>query len=155
MVVMRGTRTAELVRLARAIALDRHAGQVDKAGRPYGDHLRRVAERLPEELQPVGWLHDVLEDTATSAADLAELGIPARLIAAVEALTRRADEAPASYYRRVRADAIALQVKSADLSDNADPARLAVLEPETRARLVGKYDAARLALGLDRDTPDA
>jgi hypothetical protein len=137
------------VATARAIALAAHAGQVDKAGHPYVTHPERVAARLgrPEE-QAAAWLHDVLEDTPTTSADLRAAGIPHAVVAAVEALTRRWDEAPAAYYARVRADPIALAVKAADIADNTDPVRLGRLDEAVAARLSAKYRAARVALGL-------
>jgi hypothetical protein len=39
-------------------------------------------------------------------------------------------------------------VKEADLAHNADPARLAVLDEPTRARLTEKYARMRALLGL-------
>ena len=64
------------------------------------------------------------------------------------ALTKRAGEAPESYARRIRATPGALLVKAADLAHNADPARLAVLDEPTRARLTEKYARMRALLGL-------
>ena len=55
---------------ARQFAVEAHAGQTDKAGRPYVEHLQRVAEALPEHLQAAGWLHDVIEDTPVDAETL-------------------------------------------------------------------------------------
>ena len=56
---------------AKDIATKAHEGQVDKAGMPYIDHPRRVAERVAQvdgrpEAIAVAWLHDVVEDTATN-----------------------------------------------------------------------------------------
>jgi hypothetical protein len=39
-------------------------------------------------------------------------------------------------------------VKAADIADNTDPARLAVLDEPTRERLIEKYATARRLLGL-------
>ena len=46
---------------AEDMARKAHTGAVDKAGAPYIDHPKRVADRLstPEE-KVVGWLHDVV-----------------------------------------------------------------------------------------------
>ena len=41
----------------------------------------------------------------------------------------------------------------ADLAHNADPARLAVLEPATRTRLTAKYAQVRALLGLTAGEP--
>jgi len=133
---------------AQRIATVAHAGQTDKAGQPYIGHPGRVAARLTGDqlAEAAAWLHDVLEDTGTTAADLTAQGIPASVISAVEALTRRDGEAPDDYYARVAANPLALQVKRADMADNTDPERLARLDPALRARLEAKYDHARLVL---------
>jgi hypothetical protein len=45
---------------ARAIAEWAHRGQVEPSGRPYIEHVRRVAARVSSEAASVAWLHDVL-----------------------------------------------------------------------------------------------
>ncbi|MFT4036278.1 MAG: hypothetical protein QM679_11960 [Patulibacter sp.] len=139
--------TSEAV-AAEAIARAAHAGQADKAGRPYVEHVRRVADAVDPADVAVAWLHDVLEDTDVTAQDLAAAGISPQTIAAVEAITRRDGETSADYYRRVRANAAALRVKASDIADNASPERLAQLDDATRQRLTGKYTDARKALGI-------
>lgn len=123
-----------------------HEGQLDKAGRPYIEHPARVMARLegPYERMAAA-LHDVLEDTDVTAADLRAAGCPEPVIAAVDALTKRPGEPLEESMRRAAADPIARRVKLADIADNADPARLALLAPETAARLRRKYtESARL-----------
>ena len=129
--------------LAESLATKVHAGQVDKAGAPYIDHPRRVAERVAEvdgrpEAIAVAWLHDVVEDTVTTLDDLRAAGFGEDIVAAVHAMTRRPDEGDA-YYRRVAADNLARVVKLADVWDNTDPERVAQLSAEDRARLAEKY----------------
>lgn len=56
-----------------------HEGQVDKAGRPYIEHVRAVAAGLTpfgDELVMAGLLHAVIEDTAWTAGQLLAAGIP-------------------------------------------------------------------------------
>lgn len=136
-----------------ALAVAAHAGQTDKAGRPYAEHLRAVAEGVrdrggsPAQIA-AGWLHDAVEDAALSEEWLAGAALPDEVKAMVRALTRRPGEEPESYARRVRATPGALLVKEADLAHNADPARLAVLDPATRDRLTAKYARIRTLLGL-------
>src|SRR5690606_11747524 len=91
------------------------------------------------------WLHDVVEDTPVTLADLEE-SFPAEVTIAVDALTRRPGEDPADYYARVRAVPLALAVKLADLADNSDPQRLARLDAATRDRLIAKYARAQAEL---------
>jgi (p)ppGpp synthase/HD superfamily hydrolase len=138
-----------LTATAQRIATEAHAGQTDKAGQPYIGHPGRVAARLTgdEQAEAAAWLHDVIEDTQTTATDLAAQGIPANVVAAVEALTRGNGEPPDDYYARVAANPLALKVKRADIADNADPERLAHLDPAIRERLTAKYDHARVVLG--------
>jgi (p)ppGpp synthase/HD superfamily hydrolase len=134
---------------AETIARAAHAGQVDKTGAPYIDHPRRVAARVEaDEARAVAWLHDVVEDTAVTLDDLAAQ-FPAEVVQAVRVLTRRDDDRGEEYYRRVRANPLALAVKLADIADNTDPARQADLDPATRRRLAAKYRHARAVLTGD------
>lgn len=137
-----------LVGKARQLAERAHAGQVDKAGRPYIEHLTRVALAVadrtesPGLLQAVAWLHDVLEDTDVRVQDLHEAGMPAEVVEAVVAITHHPNEPRVDYYARVKANELARLVKLADVADNADPNRLALLDDETRQRLHRKYTIA-------------
>lgn len=129
-----------LVTLARGLAEKAHGGQVDKAGQPYISHPARVAARLETDYEiAVAWLHDVLEDTDLTVQDLRDYGLPQQVVSAVEALTRRLGEDPQEYYQRVAGDRLATRVKFADLEDNSDPVRLALLDESTRTRLIAKY----------------
>lgn len=140
--------TTPLVQLAQAIAVRAHTGQVDKNVRPYIGHPARVAERVggDDGAQIVAWLHDVVEDTEVSLEDLRRQ-FPDFVVDAVDAMSKRTGEPLDDYYARVRADPIARAVKLADIADNTDPDRLALLEEPTRLRLLAKYDHARRALG--------
>ena len=91
-------------------------------------------------------LHDVLEDTSTTAADLVAAGIPHPVIDAVDAVTKRDGEPVETYFERVRANPWAVMVKTADNADNTDPVRVAELDAETRERLHNKYVRARALL---------
>ncbi|OBI89766.1 guanosine-3',5'-bis(diphosphate) 3'-pyrophosphohydrolase [Mycobacterium sp. 1245805.9] len=134
-----------------------HAGQVDKAGFPYIGHLERVAGYVdPSDplAQTAALLHDSIEDTSLTSYDLADHGIPAPAIEAIELLTRRPDQNAEDYYQAVRENALAREVKLADLADNSDPARLALLPDALHARLTRKYSAAYRALGACVDDGD-
>ncbi|NEC68989.1 HD domain-containing protein [Streptomyces sp. SID9727] len=136
-----------------ALAREAHAAQRDKAGRPYTEHLAAVAEGVrsrggSDEQIAAAWLHDAVEDDALSAEWLAGAALPQAVKDMVLAVTKRAGEDPEAYTRRILATPGALLVKEADLAHNADPARLAVLEPATRTRLVAKYARVRALLGL-------
>jgi len=143
---------ATQVLLARTIATVAHLGQADKNGVDYIGHPRRVAGRLPDATgQAVAWLHDVLEDTRVTATTLTTLGVRADIIVAVQLLTRSDDVASEDYYAAIRSDPVARAVKLADIADNTDPSRTALLHPTTRERLAMKYAKARAALSAETD----
>jgi hypothetical protein len=134
-----------LLNLAARVSRAAHEGQMDKAGRDYyRAHVANVVARLviaghDDTVLAVGFLHDVLEDTATTEAELRAC-FPAEVVDAVVALTRRDAEHPDAYYARVRSNPLALCVKlDGDIPSNTDPRRLALLDPVTRARLRRKY----------------
>ena len=137
----------EQLTLAISIATAAHAGQTDKAGAPYSGHLERVAARCTDPVvKTVAWLHDVLEDTDVSADDLATLGISDEVIKAVVLMNRNGAASPDQYYVDIRSNPLSLGAKLADIADNSDPTRLALLPAELQTRLVAKYTKALAAL---------
>lgn len=143
----------DLVTTAREIATRPHHGQADKAGAPYIGHPARVAAHAAaaggdERVVAAAWLHDVVEDTEVTPEDLRAAGVPDDVVAAVVAVSKVPGESVEGYFARVRSDPLAIAVKTADLADNTDPARLAVLDAATRERLVAKYERARRLLGV-------
>lgn len=99
-------------------AMFAHYDQVDKSGKPYMEHVLRVAfAQADEEARVVAFLHDVVEDSKVSFEDLRK-EFPEKIVEQVEALTRRKGERYASYIRRVAHYGIASRVKIADLKDN-------------------------------------
>lgn len=80
---------------ARLLARTAHAGQIDKAGRPYHEHVEAIAELLAErghDAQIAGLLHDTIEDTDLTPHDLRAAGVPERVVQAVLSVTRRPGE---------------------------------------------------------------
>ena len=158
----------EMVRLADSIADKAHEGQTDRNGWPYISHPRRVAlgarklvsemaaathpdsslEELKTEAQIVALLHDTVEDTGVSLAYLAR-HFSARIVDAIDALTRRPGESYETYLGRVRVNDLARLVKLADVADNTDPQRMALLDESTRAKLTDKYKYSLKLLQLD------
>lgn len=131
--------------LDRAIALaaTAHVGQVDKAGAPYILHPLRVMMAVDgEHAQMTAVLHDIIEDTETTVADLAAAGFPAPVIAAVVALTKLPGMTRMDAARMAAADPIARIVKLADLADNMRLDRIAEPTDHDRARLL-EYAAVR------------
>lgn len=147
--------TTPLLTLAEveALAREAHAHQTDKAGRPYAEHLRAVAEGVrarggDDEQIAAAWLHDAVEDDALTEEWLRGAALTRRTKDIVLALTKRAGEPPQTYARRILDTPGACLVKESDLAHNADPARLAVLDEPTRTRLTEKYATMRALLGL-------
>ncbi|MFE4305424.1 HD domain-containing protein [Streptomyces sp. NPDC056891] len=132
-----------------ALAGRAHAGQTDKTGVPYVEHVRAVAaglEPLGPHLAMAGLLHDVIEDTAWTAERLRAAGIPDRVVAVVEAVTNTPGTAYEEKIRRITEDPDATLVKIADNAHNSRSDRAAALPPEQRERLAAKYRAARETL---------
>ena len=133
-----------IVRRAKYLAHRAHAGQVDKAGRPYIEHVARVAAAVSDdpEAETVAWLHDVGEDSPEYYVRIWEL-MPYSVVVATQLLDRNIE---GDYYGRIRTNPIALRVKLADIADNADESRLALLDEKTADRLRRKYAKAIKAL---------
>jgi (p)ppGpp synthase/HD superfamily hydrolase len=128
---------------AIALATSAHDGQVDKSGRPYIGHpLRVMASVSGEHAQMAAVLHDVIEDTPVTAADLTARGCPPVVVDAVVALSHLPEEPQDVYLRRVAANPLALSVKRADIADNLSPTRVARLDAATQERLQAKYATA-------------
>ena len=143
-----------LVERAKQLAYRAHAGQVDKAGRPYIEHVARVAAAVADdpEAEAVAWLHDVMED-APQFEDVVFDLMPPRLYGACLLLDRSGGARARDYYQRITEDAIALRVKLADVADNADESRLALLDEATADRLRRKYAHAMQRLRPNAKLP--
>lgn len=136
---------------ALLLAARAHKGQVDAAGKPYLWHLIRVALRVAHrgrKAMAAGLLHDIVEDTHITLADLHREGFPADVVDAVNALTHRPAEPYLVYVANIRAiGGIALWVKRADNADNASERRLAQFTDRAKAdRLRQRYANARALL---------
>ncbi len=132
--------------LALQIATEAHKGQVDKLGKDYIDHPKRVASKFANnpDLQSVALLHDILEDTDITE-DALRKQFSAEVVDAVVVMTKRKGQAYDDYLARVKANPMALAVKLADIEDNVS--RLDQLtDAATRERLAQKYADAMKAL---------
>ncbi|WP_432156071.1 HD domain-containing protein [Streptomyces sp. bgisy153] len=133
----------------RDLAERAHAGQTDKIGVPYIEHVRAVAAGLApfgDELVMAGLLHDVVEDTEWTAERLLAVGVPERVVAIVEAVTNEEGQAYEDKIRRIASDPLATLVKIADNAHNSRPDRAAQLPAARRAGFAAKYRAARAEL---------
>ena len=110
---------------ALILALNKHKGQVDKAGQPYIYHLLRVMSYVPTNKEKtVAILHDILEDTDTTVEQLKEIGIIDDIIDAVVLLTKNDKEDYVDYIKRIKNNDLARAVKLSDLKDDMDLSRL-------------------------------
>jgi (p)ppGpp synthase/HD superfamily hydrolase len=137
------------VREVEILADGAHAGQTDKVGVPYIEHVRAVAAGLSpfgDELVMAGLLHDLLEDTDWTAERLREKGVPDRVVEIVESVTNQAGITYDEKIRRITADPQATLVKIADNAHNSHPDRAAQLPADKRERLAAKYRSARAEL---------
>lgn len=131
------------VEKAIQIALTAHAGQVDKAGKPYILHPIAVASMQDtEEGFIVGMLHDVVEDTYVTLPDLLKQGFSHEIVEAVELLTHAKDEDYMTYVKRIKGNKLAEKVKLADLKHNSDLSRLPVVREKDIRRVEVKYKPA-------------
>lgn len=130
-----------------ALAAEAHAGQVDKIGVPYIEHVRAVAAGLApfgDELVMAGLLHDIIEDTDWTAEQLRQEGVPDRVVTLVEAVTNQRGVPYEEKLARITGqgrDAVLLKI--ADNAHNSRPDRAAQLPEEKRVRLAAKYRTAR------------
>lgn len=136
----------ELTKKAMKLCFDAHRDQVDKTGIPYVFHPIHLAEQMTDEISTVcALLHDVVEDTDYTFADLETMGFPKRVIEVLTLLTHEAGVPYMDYVSAIAKDPVAKQVKLADLSHNSDLTRLDIVDEKALAR-VEKYARARKLL---------
>ena len=129
----------QLLELAAFICITRHVGQTDKAGEPYFQHPMRVATHCEtKEQKIVALLHDIIEDTPMTSADLLNQGFPVEVVNAVLSVTRQKNEEYEDFIKRVGTNNIGRYVKLRDLEDNLNPFRMSSFEEKDMAR-INKY----------------
>lgn len=127
----------QLLSKAINLAMQAHAGQVDKAGMPYIGHVMRVMQAgktIDEKI--VGVLHDVVEDTTWTFDALLAEGFPVHIVDALRYVTKLSDdELYEAFINRVKNNPLAVAVKINDLTDNMDVRRLQTLTDADMQRL--------------------
>ena len=129
------------------IAQEAHKGQMDKGGNPYIEHPLHVASQVETlELKMIAVLHDTLEDSSLTAADLMEAGLPEEVVEAIVVLTHEDgnEEAYLDYIRRVAGNKLAARVKKEDLKHNMDMSRIQSPTEKDRKRCAKYKKALRL-----------
>lgn len=138
------TTLAEVDRLAEQL----HAGQMDKGGVPYVEHVRAVAAGLTPfspQLQMAGLLHNVIEDTDWTAEMLRQAGVEGRVVRLVELVSRVPGEDYMDRVREIAADPQATLLKISDNAHNSREDRAIKLPDKNRTRL-DRYRKARQIL---------
>ncbi|MGA0197609.1 MAG: GTP pyrophosphokinase [Prochlorotrichaceae cyanobacterium] len=128
------------------IAVSAHQGQRQRNGLPYVLHpftLMLEMKSIPTQIAAV--LHDVVEDSEWTLAQLAEEGFAPEILTAIDCLTHREGEPYTAYIDRIAENSLARQVKLADLRDNMDIQRIPHLNDRDLERL-GRYHQAWLKL---------
>lgn len=143
-----------MIESARRIAYLWHKNQKDKLGKPYIEHVKRVAfcvegKGANQETIAAAWLHDIVEDTEISIVDI-KTQFGSKIAEIVFAMTRTHDEDYEKYLLRLKNLPEALMIKTCDLLDNYG--RLNELEasfPEDAYRLRIKYQNSAQILEVD------
>lgn len=131
----------DLAKRAAALARAAQAGQFRRDGTtPYIHHPAAVASRVAGDAsaEAVAWLHDVLEDTATTVETLRENLIPEEVIGCVVLLTKKSDSVYERYLEEIKLHPVARKVKVADM--------LANLSDHPSERQIVKYAKGLLVL---------
>lgn len=136
------------------IASIAHAGQKDKADKPYILHPLRVMltvasdKYATDEQKIVAVLHDVIEDTYVQEHHLRENGFSEDIINAIKSVTKIEGESRMDAAKRTKLNPIGRVVKLADLKDNMDLSRIENLTAKDLLR-VAEYEEVQKFLELE------
>lgn len=124
-----------MTKLALKLCFAAHRDQTDKGGAPYVFHPFHLAEQMEtEDTVAVALLHDVVEDTELTVADLSAMGFPARVTDALSLLTHDKETPYFTYVDAIGRNPVARVVKLADLRHNSDLDRLEKVDEAALAR---------------------
>ena len=112
----------EMIVTARNFAQMAHTGQFRRDGKtPYFQHVdgvaRSVQPQTPENIA-AAYLHDVVEDTSYTLNDLSRIGMPDKVVDAVNRLTKTKGVDYMMYLSSIKNNPIARAVKIADMKYN-------------------------------------
>ena len=107
------------------LACEAHAGQMDKAGKPYILHpLRLMLKFQKKQEQVVAVLHDVVEDSDVTLDDLVNKGFSELVLDALDCLSKRENEDYGAFIKRIFPNELARKIKIEDIKDNLDLTRI-------------------------------
>ncbi len=139
-----------LTKQALRLCFEAHKEQTDKTGLPYVFHPFHLAEQMTDEYTTVtALLHDVVEDTDYTLADLQAMGYPDAVIQALSLLTHDSRVPYEEYVQHIKSNSIATAVKLADLAHNSDLSRYDQID-EQAIRRTEKYRNAMHILSPDK-----
>lgn len=128
--------------LDRAIALASKVfeGKHDKGGKPYILHCLHVMygvinKGANEDTAIAAVLHDVIEDTDYTLADLADMGYNIDVLYILDLLTHRKTDTYKVYIKKISNSRQATMIKMEDLQHNSDITRLKGLRKKDFERL--------------------
>ena len=132
-------------KMALKLCFEAHKEQRDKSGLPYVFHPFHLAEQMQtEETVIVALLHDLVEDTEYTIADLTEMGFDKAATDAIALMTHAKGVEYMAYVRAIKENPIAKTVKLADLKHNADLTRLDSIDEKALLRREKYLEAIRL-----------
>ena len=132
-------------KMALKLCFEAHKEQRDKSGLPYVFHPFHLAEQMQtEETTIVALLHDLVEDTEYTIADLTEMGFDKAVTDAIALMTHAKGVEYMAYVRAIKENPIARTVKLADLQHNADLTRLDSIDEKALLRREKYLEAIRL-----------
>lgn len=115
---------------ALALVAKHFRGMTDKDGEPYVMHCLRVMMGCREsDAQLVGLMHDLVEDTSVTLADLRSQGFTDEVVAAVDLVTHKSGDSYAEYVVSIKSNPLAREAKLSDLRDNSSINRVLYREP--------------------------
>ena len=134
--------------LAKEIATKAHEGQFRWDGKtPYIAHPAAIAKAVfiatsDANYAATAFLHDVIEDTPLTIADLRAQGVSEEILTAVDLLTKRDDQDYLAYLLRLKVNQMARVVKIEDIKNN-----MSDLDRKKKKSMYEKYQLALYILG--------
>jgi len=135
-----------LLNRAIELAIRYHSGTYDRYGTPYILHTLRVMDQVATaDEKIIAVLHDTMEDCGVTSEMLIAEGIPEKITADIDRLSRRDGEDYDAYVERVMTSRRAARIKIADLEDNMDIRRMPEIGDDDIERL-RRYHRSRMKL---------
>ncbi len=115
---------SSMLEKAKAIVEKEFSNRIEN-GEPYKNHMYRVMEAMETESEKVvALLHDVVEDTEYSLADLEGEGFSKKILGAVDVLTKGNQVRYFDYIEDLTLNLLAAKVKYYEIKDNMDAIRV-------------------------------